>query len=528
MRFKVDYMIVGIDFGTCYSSISVMVGNKPVHDYVKDSTGLGIPSIYLYHDGHHYGEDCEVGRLKDYRGNILRKIKKKIRENPDSLGIFYTAEHTSIKYREIVENYLDYLIKKLVAAVKNDNTFIGSKEIEEIAISGPVAISSSSMSYTDYREFLKKTLMKITHLDEEHVHVIDEPAAAAISYLYAQGTNYHITTPQKAMVFDLGGGTLDIALIEHDPGNMSFEELVPSDGDLNLGGDNWDECLKQLILEKAEPPIPVLTDPGDIYDFERELVTTKQELSKYDEYEFELTIDSGYYTAPIKREDFEARTKPLLDHAIKVMRNVLDSYTGGIAAIDKIVLVGGSCLMPQIRNRIIEEFKHQKDESDILLFNPSKATANGAAIFAAMHHATGPGVKVKDRKAEHTYGMTVQVHDKVMVSNLIFRGDSFGGNSFIEATYADKMAPSTNSQERVRFEIYESNTPRTSLGEDDLKEKPTNDHLMCLYVPVPDEYYTKATAFRFFIEMKLTSDNILKVTARDIKTKATISTVRSK
>ena len=160
-------MILGIDFGTCYSSVAVMVGDEPVTSYLESSSILGVPSYFLYHDGEkYYGEDCESMNLFPYRGDIIKKMKREIRASPGNMDNLYSSGGRNFILKSIVEDYLRYLITKVKTKVDQDSSFLGNKEIEAVTITAPVAIGKNHELATAYMEFLQNAIFNITHIDK--------------------------------------------------------------------------------------------------------------------------------------------------------------------------------------------------------------------------------------------------------------------------------------------------------------------------------------------------------------------------
>lgn len=182
-------MIVGIDFGTCYSTVAIMTGMLPDATYVRDSTGMGMPTLFMYsrQSGKElFGEQCETAEAWAHSDDVIRHIKRKIRENPANLETTVSSGGRQFTYKHIIGEYLRFLIDEAKKGAEFSGNFIDT-DIEEITITVPVGISVGQMMASEYNSFIKKTVMEVLNLPEENVHVLQEPVGAAISYLYNKG-----------------------------------------------------------------------------------------------------------------------------------------------------------------------------------------------------------------------------------------------------------------------------------------------------------------------------------------------------
>lgn len=523
-------MILGIDFGTCYSSVAVMVGREPVTSYLETISELGMPSCFLYHDGQKYfGEDCDSSNLFDYRGDKIEKMKREIRASPGNMDLLYQSGDRKFILKNVVEDYLRYLITKVKMKVDNDNSFPEDRGIEAVTITAPVAIAKNSETASVYREFLQDAVHDLTGINRSYIHVFDEPSAAAVSYLY--NGRQSINEKQTVLVFDLGGGTLDIALVEHDPISQDYT-VVDLDGDLNLGGGDWDKVLSGIVRGKLG--IEEFDDEFEEYDFGRKVVELKIKLSgktKDGSASYPWRDREGRIKrVEVTRREFDDATEGLLDQAMDKLKKVINNYSRGIAGIDKILLVGGSSNMPQVRERIVSDLKDSMDERNIISWDPSKAIAKGAAIHAYMAYGTDYGVMERiNLIVPHTYGIKIfesEVSDKLVVRNCIFKNTQFEGES-CEVTLPNTITARKNKR-RIRIEVYESDLDGC---ESNKRVEFTDDMVFNgfrMFVPVPDDYSAKTSPFRIKVTMSLSRDGILRVDARDSITGDTYLTKRSK
>ena len=516
-------MILGIDFGNCFSSIAVMIGDEPVTDYLEDDTGQGVPSCFLYNNGREYfGENCFAGNLP--RSEIISKIKKEIRARPGNMDLPYVSGGRSFPLSEIVKKFLEYIIVNVEKNVQSDSNFKGNKSIEEVTITAPVAIGNDHELASNYRKFIQKSVSEITGLGLNNVHVFDEPAAAALSYLY-KNPRTHYDSNQTVIVFDLGGGTLDIVVVEHDPRNHKYR-IIDRDGDLDLGGDDWDNVLSKHICQRMG--IVNFNNAEEEFSFKSEVTKLKIELSKSETYPFKFKLNGRIQVINITRKEFEEVSSELLKRALDKMESVVNHLPKGLGGIDKIILSGGSSNMPQIKNGLIERLR-LKDNSMLVSWDPSRAIAKGAALHARMQNTCDYGVREEIHSiVPHTYGIATYINpidDVAQVSNIIFKGCTFTTESFKQET--NYYIHPKKGKELLKFEVYESNYKKkpnysgdvVAMGPETIKSG------MEMMVPVPDEYVGREDQFKVKISMSITKDGILSVSAIDGKTGRVIETI---
>ena len=216
------------------------------------------------------------------------------------------------------------------------------------------------------------------------------------------------------------------------------------------------------------------------------------------------------------REEFESCTSELLRRASEVVDRTLDTLLMGIAQVDKIVLVGGSSNMLQIKNMIESRYGSEYG-AEVLLFEPSKAIAKGAAVFAKMtssRNGSELGGKVIDC-ASHTYGFESHKDGKdEMIYNMIYKSTSFDDTGMIRVTSDSDFIPMYDDQTMVSFDIYESEHLKTDSDWFELGQGETYNGLHCT-VQVPPEYLGKARGFRMWVSLTLDTNGILEISVRD-------------
>ncbi len=507
-------MIIGIDFGTCYSSSAIMSGLIPVTTFLRDTTGMGIPSTFMYskENGEMYGEACETGYAYKHSSDIVRYMKRTVREDPANLERTITSGGKEFTLSEIIEKYLTFLIGEIKSAAVRSGEY-SNTDIEAVTITAPVGIASGQMMASEYNKLLQEVVMRITNLPRDRVRVLQEPVAAAISYLYSEDVRSHYDDVQKIAVFDLGGGTLDVSIVEHDPKTMEYR-ILAKEGDLQLGGNDWDAALRARILEKTG--LRWSGTDEETGRFVKIVTKTKVELTDSDESLVVFTMNGQDHFTRITREEFEECTSDLLSRAMDVLEKALDFDTESYP--DKIVLVGGSSNMPQIARGVLERTGYDPD--DVMVYEPSKAISKGAAVYAKLNFSvdgSARGPKVLDM-ASLTYGFESRYDGtKDCIFNMIYKGDRFDETGRISCRSDGDFIPQRDDQTIVAFNVYESESERGSGFEEDWFDfgngETTNG--LRVTVQVPPEYLGRARGFRMWVTMSLDANGILDITITD-------------
>lgn len=403
-------MKLGIDFGTSFS--------LPVTPYLDQHVLLlpggkyGIPSVFFYSDwdGVLIGEEAErAGQGSDAK-NLKREIKLEL-----SSKFTFIADGKTFSAKEIVGHILDCVVETAMASAK-EKLIDGS--LEGVVISVPVAFGHNEKALIKEAAELPKSQggpqLKV-------LGFIKEPVAAALSYFRSS-----LADKTRVLVYDLGGGTCDIAIVEAD--SSMREKYIVIDSDmLRIGGKNWDSKLETYITHEVEKLSGknISNNPGYKEKVKREAIIAKHAFSERvaggyrDKVRARIEIDGSTYQVPITREIFDEMTIDLLTKTLEKTRSVLERNDGD--TISKIVCVGGSSNMPQVQ----EGFKRTFPSKEIQIFEPDKAIAIGASIYA--QYCDGKDTFLSDI-APYSYGTDCcRDFDKdpndMIVVNLIKKGD---------------------------------------------------------------------------------------------------------
>ncbi|WP_050024932.1 Hsp70 family protein [Verrucomicrobium sp. BvORR034] len=346
--------VVGIDLGTTYSCVAyVDEAGKAV--VVKNFDNENItPSVVLFED-----DNVVVGKVAKESAklepeNVVSFIKRK-------MGKEYSFAHNGKSYRP--EEISAYILKKLVS---DSNQTLGC-EITDAVITVPAYFGISEREAT-------ARAGKIAGLNV--LEIINEPTAAAISYGLSD-----LTGEKIILVFDLGGGTFDVTLMKVTP--ESFEVIV-TDGHNELGGKNWDDRIIRHMVSQFATRTD--TDEDDLFNDAQTMAdfqdgaerSIKKRLSVSDKASYSAQFGKNREKIEVSRQEFDDLTSDLLQQTIDITRRALEAAaTKGHTRFDEIILVGGSCRMPQIGLAVEKAFGTKPR-----LFDPDEAVARGAAIVA--------------------------------------------------------------------------------------------------------------------------------------------------
>ena len=345
--------VVGIDLGTTNSCIAIMEGGNTI--VIPNSEGARTTPSVVYFDKS--GERI-VGQLAKRQSviNPTRTISSIKRDMGTSKKV--TIDDNDFHPQEISA----IILRKL----KNDaEAFIGD-EIKDAIITVPAYFNDAQRQAT-------KDAGKIAGLNV--LRIINEPTAAALAY------GIQKEEPQKILIFDFGGGTFDISILELSNGIF---EVVTTCGDNRLGGDDIDQLIINYLAEdfKKETGIDLRDDKTSAQRLKEAAEKAKIELSTMNNTRISLPFITADATGPkhleteMSRLTFEDLIEPLVNRTIELMKKAIKDSGIDIKNIDKILLVGGSTRIPIIQSRI-KEITGKEPHKGI---NPDECVAVGAAI----------------------------------------------------------------------------------------------------------------------------------------------------
>lgn len=350
-------MRIGIDFGTTFSLPAALINNAPAT--LLPGGSYGLESVFYYDEkqGILIGERAE-NRGEKKPANVVRNVKMFISD--DSTKTFNLDGKTFGK-KEIVGEILKEVVQ--TAREEIERRQLISQEIDGAIISVPAAFNLREL------DFIRQAAENNAGL--KVLGFIREPVAAAISYFNAPSAE----DKKTILVYDLGGGTCDIALVRADANSKDWYTVLASDM-RRIGGRDWDNILVELIKRKCrEENEDIEFSKRDEEKIRLEALTVKHTLSRLEKICSEVEVDGEIYDFEITRQEFEKHSAELLQATMKMVDKLKEQFGG---KIDYIVCVGGSSNMPQVK----AAFQKNYPDIELKLFEPEKAIAFGAAIYA--------------------------------------------------------------------------------------------------------------------------------------------------
>ena len=494
--------VFGIDLGTTYSCISYIDEyGKPV--VLKNSDGdHTTPSVVMVESADNIIVGMEAKRTIEIEPDkTVQFIKRKMGKEKDVVKLngtdYHAPEISSMILKKIVNDANDEL--KQTGVIKD------GEEIKDVVITCPAYFGMNERQAT-------KTAGELAGLNV--LNIINEPTAAAISYGVSGGDK-----DETVLVYDLGGGTFDITVMNIAGGNIS---VVCTGGDDQLGGKDWDECLMEYIIERYEEENgeDLSEDPETVAALYVDVETWKKALTSREKVNISVNGPAGRFREELTREKYEELTVDLLNRTKNLLNDVLataEKQGYPMSKIDKVLLVGGSSRMPQVAAMI------QRDYGvTAVLSDPDEAVAKGAAIYAGNEKAyndfiqdeaakTGKTVEeIKednlvsgeiDKKFAISMGASGSNGIKLNITNVLSRTYGLGTrnkelqrdeisnmlkiNSKLPATKTDYFRTIRDNQPGIDLDIYESRSTDDVIQIDG-KTPLTSVH-MAFMRPVPED-----------------------------------------
>ncbi len=375
---------LGIDLGTTNTVGMLYDDRTDLMDVVKtDGAQEVLPSVVCYlEDEILVGTEAKNSAVI-YSEETIFSVKRKMgQEEAITVG----------GYELLPEEVSSEILKKIKDAAQEQ---IG-EPIVEVVITHPAYFNDRQIYAT------KKAGMLAGF---EIVHLLSEPLAAAIEYGYKQ------SYVQKILIYDLGGGTFDacvLSVAQDIYGNNSFQELADV-GDMKLGGDDFDEVLVQAMVEAFEKQHGVSI--GQFEELEQKQMMQKirieaerakrglSEANKMSVNIHPITIVDGIpyqLTFDITRDQFEELIREYIERSMDVVELALERSGETKETIDKVILVGGSTLVPMVKRIIAGHIKEPYRAKD-----PAKSVAMGAAIYNYLMHLPNSSVEIGQIMRQH-------------------------------------------------------------------------------------------------------------------------------
>ena len=372
--------IIGIDLGTTNSCVAVMEGNEPVV-IANDEGRRTTPSVvaFLKNGERKVGDPAKRQAITNPH-NTISSVKRFMGRRYDEV----TEEITHWSYKVVkgdnntVRIDIDgrpYTPQEISAMVlqkmkKTAEDYLG-QEVTEAVITVPAYFNDAQRQAT-------KEAGEIAGLNVRRI--VNEPTAAALAYGLDKDKHDH-----KVAVFDLGGGTFDISILEMGEGVF---EVKSTNGDTHLGGDDFDKVVMDWLADefKKDEAIDLRKDPMALQRLKEASEKAKVELSSSSETEINLPYITAVDGVPkhlvkkLSRAKFEQLSDSLFQRCLKPCEQALKDAGMSTSEINEVILVGGSTRIPKVQE-IVEKFFNKKPHKGV---NPDEVVAVGAAIQGAV------------------------------------------------------------------------------------------------------------------------------------------------
>ena len=384
--------IIGIDLGTTNSAMAVMEGSEP-EILVNAEGDRTTPSV--------------VGFGKDGERTVGKAAKNKAVTNPENtiasvkrfIGRSYAEtaeEQKTVAYkvkngnggRAVVDiDGKDYMPEEISAMVLQKIKSDAEKRIGEPITQAVITVPAY---FNDAQRQATKDAGKIAGL--EVLRIINEPTAAALAYGLDK-TN----KDEKVLVFDLGGGTFDVSVLELGDGVF---EVCSTAGDNHLGGDDWDQRVIDWMADKfqADNGIDLRADKMALQRLKEAAEKAKMELSSTSQTTINLPFISAGAAGPLHldytltRAEFERITRDLLDRCKKPVEQALRDAGLSTGDVNEVILVGGSTRMPAVQELV----KNMTGKQPNMSVNPDEVVAMGAAVQGGVLAGDVEGILLLD------------------------------------------------------------------------------------------------------------------------------------
>lgn len=412
---------IGIDLGTTNSAVAY-IDEQGVPQIIENREGdRTTPSVLLYEDGGFivgiHAKEASV----DEPENTVQFIKRQMGEEKYK---FITEDDTEFKPEELSA----VILKRL----RKDAEDVLGEPVHEAVITVPAYFDDAQRKAT-------QDAGKIAGLNV--LKIINEPTAAALAY------SNDTDEKQNILVYDLGGGTFDITVMEYSPEQV---KVLSTAGDKNLGGFDFDNEISKYFIKKFEEEhgVDVYDDDEALQDLRVKSEEAKKTLSSRSKAKFSIYVDGRKLKAEITREEFQSMTQRFIDRTALIMEDAIEDAGLVFEDLDKVLLVGGSTRMPAVEELIKEEVGIIPSKE----LNPDEIVAMGAAIQAEM--IDGKSINFQTEVIDvsaHSLGVLTLNMD----NNEEFNKIVLPRNTAVPAEGTDEFNSVVDNQEAMRLPITE-------------------------------------------------------------------------
>ena len=384
--------ILGIDLGTTNSAMAVLEGGEPTI-IVNAEGDRTTPSVVGFRaDGDRIVGKAAKNQAVTNPTNTVFSIKRFMGRRYDEV----TSELKTVPYkvksgtgnRAVVEiDGEDFTPEQISAMILSKMKADAEKYLGEPVTDAVITVPAY---FNDAQRQATKDAGKIAGLNVQRI--VNEPTAAALAYgLDKKGID------QKVLVFDLGGGTFDVSLLDLADGVV---EVLATNGDNHLGGDDWDQRVIDWMADKfqSDNGIDLRKDPMALQRLKEAAENAKKELSSAQQAQINLPFITADATGPkhldytLTRAEFERITRDLLDRCKEPVTKALRDANLQISEVNEVILVGGSSRMPAVQELV----KQMTGKQPNMSVNPDEVVADGAAVQGGVLTGDVSGILLLD------------------------------------------------------------------------------------------------------------------------------------
>ena len=384
--------ILGIDLGTTNSAMAVLEGGEPTI-IVNAEGDRTTPSVVGFRsDGDRIVGKAAKNQAVTNPTNTVFSIKRFMGRRYDEVS----SELKTVPYkvkpgvggRAVVEiDGEDFTPEQISAMILSKMKADAEKYLGETVTDAVITVPAY---FNDAQRQATKDAGKIAGLNVQRI--VNEPTAAALAYgLDKKGID------QKVLVFDLGGGTFDVSLLDLADGVV---EVLATNGDNHLGGDDWDQRVIDWLADKfqSDNGIDLRKDPMALQRLKEAAENAKKELSSAQQAQINLPFITADATGPkhldytLTRAEFERITRDLLDRCKGPVTKALHDANLQLSEVNEVILVGGSSRMPAVQELV----KQMTGKQPNMSVNPDEVVADGAAVQGGVLTGDVSGILLLD------------------------------------------------------------------------------------------------------------------------------------